>query len=113
MSTIDVAGLRKAVDDAITQWSVGASPDEPSPSNEITEVKDVRVLPEGQRVVRTKLSGDKVYLLDDTKNTRSWVTNGDVLTGLGFEMGDVVEVDDSEMMKYQMAAAIYKAPEKP
>lgn len=74
-------------------------------------VTEKRVLPEGQRVVRTKLSGDKVYLLDDNKKTRAWITTGEVLTALGFQMGDVVNVEDSEMMNYQMAAAIYKAPD--
>lgn len=67
-----------------------------------------RVLPEGKRVVRTKSSGDRVYLLDDVKKTRQWVTNPDILTNLGFVMDDVTEVDDTELLKYQMAAALYR-----
>lgn len=67
-----------------------------------------RVLPEGQRVIRTKNSGDRVYMLDDNKKTRQWITNGDVLTGLGFEFGDVTEVDDNELLKYNMGPAIYR-----
>jgi hypothetical protein len=67
-----------------------------------------RVLPEGKRVVRTKSSGDRVYFLDEVKKTRQWVTNPDVLKSLGFEIGDVVEVDDQELLKYQMAAALYR-----
>lgn len=123
MGVIDVDNLRKlahdALDAAITQWAAGASPEGPSitpaadvasPANEITSVEDTpeRVLPEGKRVVRTKSSGDRVYYIDETKQTRQWVTNSDVLAGLGFEMGDVVEVDDNELMKYNMASAIYK-----
>lgn len=104
---MDVTGLKKLVNDAIDAWAVGTSPTTPG---EVTEVKVDKVLPEGQRVVRTKTSGDRVYLLDDNKKTRAWVTNGDVLTALGFDMSDVSEVEDSEMMKYNMAAAIYKAP---
>lgn len=76
-----------------------------------TPVPPERKLPENQRVVRTKTSGDKVYLLDEVKKTRQWITNGEVLTALGFEMGDVTEVDDVTMMKYNMGAALYRAPE--
>lgn len=72
----------------------------------VEEIK--RVLPEGKRVVRTKQSGDRVYMLDDVKKTRQWVTNPEVLKGLGFEIEDVVEVEDSELLKYQMAAALYR-----
>lgn len=68
----------------------------------------VRVLPEGKRVVRTASSGDRVYLLDDVKKTRAWVTNPDVLDSLGFELGDVGEVEEDEMLKFQMAPALYK-----
>lgn len=67
-----------------------------------------RVLPEGKRVVRTKSSGDRVYLLDENQKTRQWVTNGDILQALGFEFGDVVDVDDNELMKYNMGPAIYR-----
>lgn len=112
MSDIDVANLRKLVDDAITQWVVGTSPVSPaSPANEITEVVDevpVRTLPEGKRAVRTKSSGDRVYYLDEEKKTRQWVTSTENLQKLGFEMEDVVEVDDAELLKYNMASAIFK-----
>lgn len=67
-----------------------------------------RTLPEGKRVVRTASSGDRVYLLDDVKKTRAWVTNPDVLDSLGFELGDVGEVTEDEMLKFQMSAALYK-----
>lgn len=79
--------------------------------NAVEDAPKERVLPEGKRVVRTKSSGDRVYMLDDVKKTRQWVTNPDVLTGLGFEIADVVDVDDSELLKYQMASALYKAPD--
>lgn len=69
------------------------------------------VTPENQRVVRTKSSGDRVYLLDEVKKTRQWVTTGEILQACGFEMSDVNEVDDAELLKYQMASPIYKAPD--
>lgn len=111
MADVDVAALRKMIEDTITQWAAGVSAPVASPTNEITEVVDERVLPEGKRVVRTKSSGDRVYLLDEVKKTRQWITNPEVLAGLGFEVGDVVEVEDSEIMKYNMAAALYKIPD--
>lgn len=93
-----------------------ASPSEPSSQPNATQetVAEVaaRVLPEGQRVARTKTQGDRVYLLDDNKKTRAWITKPEILESLGFEMGDVVEVDDNEFLKYQMAAAIYKMPDE-
>lgn len=67
-----------------------------------------RELPKDKRVVRTKASGDRVYLIDENKKTRAWLTNPEVLKASGFEIGDVQEVDDSELLKYQMAPAIYR-----
>lgn len=68
----------------------------------------VRELPKDKRVVRTKASGDRVYLLDDVKKTRQWVTNPEVLDSLGFTLIDVGEVEEDEMLKYQMGPALYR-----
>lgn len=108
MADVDVAALRKMLDETVTQWAAGVSIPTASPTNEITEVKDERILPEGKRVVRTKASGDRVYLIDEVKKTRQWVTNPEVLAALGFESSDVNEVDENEMMKYQMGPALYR-----
>lgn len=108
MADVDVDALRKLIDEAITQWAAGASPDVASPANELSEVKDERPKPEGKRVVRTKSSGDRVYVLDETAKTRSWVTSPEVLAALGFQPGDVEEVDDAKLLSYQMAAATYR-----
>lgn len=67
-----------------------------------------RDLPKDKRVVRTKTSGDRVYLLDEVKKTRQWITNPDVLDSFGFELGDVGEVDEDEMLKFQMGPALYR-----
>lgn len=92
-----------------------ASPDEPSSNPnatpEVAAEVAARVLPEGQRVIRTKTSGDRVYLLDDNKKTRQWVTKPEILEALGFQMTDVKDVDDSELLKYQMGPALYKMPD--
>ena len=64
--------------------------------------------PADKRVVRSQSSGDRVYMLDEIKKTRQWVTNPQVLAGLGFTPQDVKDIEDIELLKYQMAAAIYK-----
>jgi hypothetical protein len=79
--------------------------------DETAEPVEERKLPEGKRAVRTKSSGDRVFVLDEEKKTRQWVTNPEVLKGIGFEATDVVEITDEELGKYQMASAIYKLDE--
>ncbi len=80
--------------------------------NDSVEPKEERKLPEGKRAVRTKSSGDRVYVLDEEKKTRQWVTTAEILDAIGFKMEDVVTIEDSEVLKYQLASPIYKAPEK-
>ena len=78
-------------------------------SEEVPTVEvPVRVLPEGKRVVTTKSSGDRVYLIDEVKKTRQWVTSPEMLNSVGFEFGDVTEVPDDELVRYSMGAALYK-----
>ncbi len=72
------------------------------------EMQPPRELPKDKRVVRTKTQGDKVFYLDEIKKTRQWVTTPEILASLGFEIGDVAEIDDTELSKYQMASAIYR-----
>ena|SRR3990167_7608089 len=75
------------------------------------ETPTKRELPEGKRAARTKQSGDRVYLLDEVEKTRQWIANPEAMANSGFEMSDVVEVEDGELLNYQMGAPIYKAPE--
>ena len=105
--TIEEANQLKELIDKLTEKKIKVDIVEPA---EEEKKEEKRVLPEGKRVVRTKSSGDRVYLLDDTQDpkTRSWVTNPEVLKGLGFEIEDVKEVDDAELLKYAMSAAIYR-----
>ena len=84
------------------------APPATTPPEEVPEETPARVLPEGKRAVRTKNTGDRVYCLDDVAKTRRWITSPEILTGLGFEQTDVAEVEETEMMKYQMGPAIYK-----
>lgn len=65
-------------------------------------------LSKDKRVVRTKSSGDRVYLIDEVKKTRQWVTNPDILKKLGFEITDVTEVADNELLAFQMGPALYR-----
>jgi hypothetical protein len=73
--------------------------------------EEARELPKDKRVVRTRSQGDRVYLLDEVKKTRQYVATPELVDSQGFTMNDVVEVDDAELIKYQMAAAIYKLDE--
>ena len=70
-----------------------------------------RVLPEGKRAVRTKSTGDRVYLIDEVAKTKAWITSGEILEGLGFGFADVEDVEDSELVDYAMTASVYKLPE--
>lgn len=117
---LDITGLHKLIDewaakqDVVTvevgKDYVATIPVDNEPQEaEVVEATEERKLPEGKRVVRTKSSGDRVYLIDEVAKTRHWITNPEVLQGLGFEMTDVVDVEDNELLKYQMGAAKYRA----
>lgn len=109
---LDIEHLKLQINNQIDAWYKGELA-RAKPENEEAAVAElpVRDLPKDKRVVRTKSSGDRVYLLDDVKKTRSWVTNPDILKSLGFELTDVGEVDDAEFLKYQMNPAIYRVEE--
>lgn len=62
-------------------------------------------LPEGKRAVRTKTTGDRVYLLDEKEMTKRWITSPEVLEGMGFGLADVVEIEDAEFHKYKISTA--------
>lgn len=66
-------------------------------------------LPKDKRVIRTRSSGDRVYLLDEIKKTRQWITAAPILDSLGFSMADVKEIDDAELLGYQLSSPVYKA----
>lgn len=69
----------------------------------VEEKTEEKELPEGMRAVRTKSTGDKVYVLNEEKQTKRWVTSPEVLEGLGFTLGDVVEIDDLEFANYRLS----------
>lgn len=110
MAEIDVANLRKLIDEAITQWAAGVSPTD-SPD---TAIVDKPERTDGKRAVRTKSTGDRVYLIDDNAKTKAWVAGTqakpgpELLKELGFEMTDVVEVEDSTLLGYTMQPSIYQ-----
>lgn len=110
MDNLDIEDLKFRVNKAIDEWFQVESVATKEPGSEAAQEppKEERKLPEGKRVVRTKQSGDRVYMLDEAKKTRHWITNPEVLDGLGFKMEDVTEVEDAEMLRFQMGAALYR-----
>lgn len=104
---MDVTQLRKLIDEAITVWVSGGSADvSPAPTEAVIDKPE---LPKDKRVIRTKSTGDRVYLVDETAKTKAWVTSEDILTKLGYSQADVQEVEDSSLVGYAMTASIYKA----
>lgn len=75
-------------------------------AEEKVEEKPART--DGKRAVRTKSTGDRVYLVDDNAKTKAWVTSPEILSKLGFELPDVQDVEDSSLLGYQMVPSIYK-----
>lgn len=116
MSQIDVTTLRKLIEEAITQWVAGTSPDD-SPDTSVKDVSTVtfsepsKPRTDGKRAVRTKSTGDRVYLIDDNAKTKAWITSPEIMTKLGFEMSDVQDLEDSALVSYQMAPSIYRVDE--
>lgn len=106
---MDVTQLRKLIDEAITQWVAGSSADvSPEPT---AAVLDKPKRSDGKRAVRTKSTGDRVYLLfkdTDGINKKAWITTPDIREALGFSDSDVEHLEDSELISYQMAPSIYK-----
>lgn len=109
MSDVDVTQLRKMIDETITQWVAGGSADVSPESTTAVEDKPART--DGKRAIRTKSTGDRVYLIDDNAKTKAWVTSPEVLSKLGFEMNDVVDLEDSELISYQMVPSIFRVEE--
>lgn len=110
----DLAEKEKVANNAPDQEAT--PPSEPAaPAAEAQKAEAAPQKPKDQRVVRTKSSGDRVYLLNDGKDpkTRQWVYNPEVLESLGFSFSDVQEIEDSELLKYSMGPAILKPVEKP
>lgn len=101
---MDIIELHKLIDD----WA--AKQGKPELIGEATiELKPPRT--DGKRAVRTKSTGDRVYLIDDNAKTKAWITSPEILAKLGFEMNDVVDLDDKELVSYAMAPSIYRVDE--
>jgi hypothetical protein len=107
MQGLDIENLKSQINNTIDAWYKGELA-RAKPQNELATVAEVREMPKDKRVVRTKSTGDRVYLLDEANKTRAWVTNPDILQSHGFELTDVVEIDDNELLKYTMSPALYR-----
>lgn len=110
MADINVANLRKMLDETVTQWAAGVSPTD-SPDTAVVDTPEKPVRTDGKRAARTKSTGDRVYLIDDNAKTKAWITSPEILAKLGFDMGDVVDLEDSELISYQMSPSIYRVDE--
>lgn len=107
MADVDIANLRKMLDETVTQWAAGVSPTD-SPD---AAVADKPERTDGKRAVRTKSTGDRVYLIDDNAKTKAWITSPEIMSKLGFEMNDVQDLEDSMLVSYQMSPSIYRVDE--
>ena len=109
--SLNIVKLHQLID----QWAADERAKEQTPETpvEATVVPEAPK-PEGKRVVRTKTSGDTVYFIDEVKKTRQRIVGSnmtpgpDIVESLGFQMGDVGEMDDTEMAQFQQGAPIYK-----
>jgi len=108
---MDYEDLKYQLNETIDRWAKSQPKVTVSEGPINIPVEVPKELPKDKRVVRTKTSGDRVYLIDEVAKTRAWITSGEILTSLGFDMDDVKEIDDMEMLKYNMASAIYKLDE--
>lgn len=111
---MNIVKLHQLIDQWAAEERAAEQTDAEQPAN-VSSMEEatphVPAVIDGKRVVRTKTSGDRVYMLDEKAKTRQWVTTGDILTALGFSMADVSEIDEAEFMKYGMGPAIYKLPD--
>jgi hypothetical protein len=58
----------------------------------------------GDRTVRTKETGDKVYLI--TGNTAQWVKSLETLNALGWRLGQEVMISLEELRKFEMGEPV-------
>lgn len=107
---MDIEELRRQINNVIDEWAGAKLSSEAIPPKKET--------PKDKRVVRTKSSGDRVYLLDEVKKTRQWINSSnpnvpspELVEKLGFSMEDVQEIEDSELFTYNMGPVIYSLDE--
>jgi len=104
---MDLEDLKYQINNVIDGW-IAKNTSTPVDGTETTviDVKEPRT--DGKRVIRSKGSGDRVLLIDPTTKTKAWVTSPEILTKLGFEMSDVEDIDDKELLEYTTAPSIYR-----
>ena len=102
---MDVEEARRQINSVLDQWYEKQK----NPTTQVEEVKPERT--DGKRAVRSKSTGDRVMLLDDNEKTKAWITSPEILAKLGFDMADVEDVEDSEMLQDAMSPSIYRVDE--
>lgn len=98
----NVEELRTRINQVIDDWA------DDEAKIEFTASEEPRETPKGKRVIRTKSTGDRVYVIDEVAKTKAWVTSPEILTKLGFELSDVEDVDDKDLLGYAMIASVYR-----
>jgi len=101
---MDTEDLKLQINNLIDNWAKGQS----SATVTFSQPEEKPARTDGKRAVRTKSTGDRVYLIDDNAKTKAWITSPEIMTKLGFEMSDVEDLEDSELVSYQMAPSIYR-----
>lgn len=96
------AWIRKA---SLTEFDKPTADAQTEPSTSTDEAVSEDETTPTKRAVRTKSSGDKVYMVDDETMTKRWISSPDVLKGLGFNLEDVTEIEDMELAKYRQSAS--------
>lgn len=103
---MDTEDLKRRLNDTIDQWAKGQDQHRVTGEGEVEFVKPPRT--DGKRAVRTKGTGDRVFLIDDNEKTKAWITSPEILASLGFEMSDVVDLEDSELIDYKLSPSVYR-----
>lgn len=76
----------------------------PTTSKTTTQVKTPKVKEDGSFVVRTKETGDKVYLVKN--NSVAWIENPETLAELEFSFFDVKMIEYGEFGKYKQVDSL-------
>ncbi len=104
--------FKKFIDEEFDNWLAKQQVDDlQKPEETETPEEEKPKREDGKRAVRAKGTGDRVYLLDPEAKTKAWITSEEVLNKLGWQMGDVENVEDSEMIEYQSAPSIFQVNE--
>lgn len=109
MTQQEAEQIKGFVDSLVTVEEASQKPTADTPTEAVkVEVKEEKPKPEGKRAARSPATGDKVYILDTKEKTKHWVTTEKILQEQGWELGEVENLEDSELNEYRLGAALYR-----